>query len=151
MLSLDSQLTHVYLRSVTTIDQYDLAKCLTEFLWTAIIHGDDVLAHTNWELGEQWLRTYRLVSCATTGLFLCSGHDLTGRRNLFAWKLLGGRICAFFVQQMAPCSWRSRADDGRPKSRPTGTDTLLRWTTVRSGSGYIMNVRSSLDHGRSEQ
>lgn len=43
---------------VGRIDQYDLAKCLTEFLWTVIIHGDDVLAHNNWELGEQWLRTY---------------------------------------------------------------------------------------------
>jgi hypothetical protein len=42
-------------------DQYDLAKCLTEFLWTTIVHGDDVLMHTNWELGEDWLRNYGSV------------------------------------------------------------------------------------------
>lgn len=45
-------------RMILLKDQYDLAKCLTDFIWTTIIHGDDVLAHTNWELGEQWLRTY---------------------------------------------------------------------------------------------
>ncbi|KAF8313419.1 hypothetical protein DL93DRAFT_2081116 [Clavulina sp. PMI_390] len=45
-------------RMILLKDQYDFAKCLTEFLWTVIIHGDDVLAHNNWELGEQWLRTY---------------------------------------------------------------------------------------------
>ena len=46
-------------RPLTVTDQYDLAQCLTDFLRMVIIHGDDVLAHTNWEVGEQWLRTYR--------------------------------------------------------------------------------------------
>ena len=38
--------------------RFDLAECLTTLLWSTIVHGDDVLAHTNWELGEDWLRTY---------------------------------------------------------------------------------------------
>ncbi len=41
-----------------TTDRFDLAECLSTFLWTAIVHDDDVLAHSNWELGEEWLRRY---------------------------------------------------------------------------------------------
>jgi len=33
------------------------------------IHGDDVLAHTNWEIGEKFLRQYGSVYYQYTGLF----------------------------------------------------------------------------------
>jgi len=45
-------------RMILLKDRFDLAECLTTLLWSTIVHGDDVLAHTNWELGEDWLRTY---------------------------------------------------------------------------------------------
>jgi len=39
-------------------DRFDLAECTSTFLWTTIIHGEDVLSHTNWEISEDWLRRY---------------------------------------------------------------------------------------------
>ncbi|KAF9520399.1 hypothetical protein BS47DRAFT_1378924 [Hydnum rufescens UP504] len=45
-------------RMILLKDRFDLAECLTMLLWSTIVHGDDVLAHINWELGEDWLRTY---------------------------------------------------------------------------------------------
>ncbi|KAF8325279.1 uncharacterized protein EI90DRAFT_3073689 [Cantharellus anzutake] len=45
-------------RMILLKDRFDLAECLSMFLWTSIVHDDDVLAHSNWELGEDWLRRY---------------------------------------------------------------------------------------------
>ena len=30
-----------------------------DFRNSVTIHGDDVLAHTNWEISEKWLRKYQ--------------------------------------------------------------------------------------------
>jgi len=38
--------------------RYDLVDCLHDYRAAVTIHGDDVLAHTNWEIGETWLRRY---------------------------------------------------------------------------------------------
>lgn len=40
------------------LERYDLVECLMDYRAAVIIHGDDVLAHTNWEIGEQFLRKY---------------------------------------------------------------------------------------------
>jgi hypothetical protein len=41
--------------------QLDLVDCLYDYRKAITIHGDDVLAHTNWEIGETWLRKYGFV------------------------------------------------------------------------------------------
>ncbi|KIJ70282.1 hypothetical protein HYDPIDRAFT_121912 [Hydnomerulius pinastri MD-312] len=38
--------------------QFSLADCLFDYKKAIKIHGDDVLAHCNWELAEWWLRKY---------------------------------------------------------------------------------------------
>jgi len=38
--------------------RFNLVDCLHDFTSAATIHGDDVLAHANWEIGEVWLRRY---------------------------------------------------------------------------------------------
>ena len=48
------------------------------------IHGDDVLAHANWEIGETWLRRYGFVSPFFLRLLAliapCLGtHQILGR------------------------------------------------------------------------
>jgi hypothetical protein len=46
--------------------RYDLVDCLFDYRNAITIHGDDVLAHSNWELDEKWLRQYGfLVDQAT--------------------------------------------------------------------------------------
>ncbi|KAI6047359.1 hypothetical protein EDC04DRAFT_2864444 [Pisolithus marmoratus] len=46
--------------------QFSLADCLYDYKKTIRVHGDDVLAHGNWELSERWLRKYSyLVGEAT--------------------------------------------------------------------------------------
>jgi hypothetical protein len=39
-----------------------LADCLFDYKKAIKLHGDDVLAHSNWEMAEWWLRKYSLVS-----------------------------------------------------------------------------------------
>jgi hypothetical protein len=41
--------------------RYDLVDCLFDYRNAITIHGDDVLAHSNWELDEKWLRQYGYV------------------------------------------------------------------------------------------
>ena len=43
-------------------ERYDLVDCLVDMRAATTIHGDDVLAHQNWELGENFIRKYRYVS-----------------------------------------------------------------------------------------
>ncbi|EPQ59928.1 hypothetical protein GLOTRDRAFT_103597 [Gloeophyllum trabeum ATCC 11539] len=53
-------------RMILLRGRYDLVDCLHEYRAAVTIHGDDVLAHTNWEIGENWLRRYGyLVDQAT--------------------------------------------------------------------------------------
>ena len=35
---------------------------LHDYVRSLTLHGDDVLAHTNWEIGESWLRRYGYVA-----------------------------------------------------------------------------------------
>jgi len=42
--------------------RFDLADCLLDYKNSVTIHGDDVLAHANWEINEKWLRKYQFVS-----------------------------------------------------------------------------------------
>jgi hypothetical protein len=39
-------------------DRYDIVECLLDFRSAVTIHGDDVLVHSNWEVGEKFLRKY---------------------------------------------------------------------------------------------
>ncbi|TFK76084.1 hypothetical protein BDN72DRAFT_810061 [Pluteus cervinus] len=45
-------------RMILLRDRYNLVDCLMDYRTNVTIHGDDVLAHTNWEIGEIWLRKY---------------------------------------------------------------------------------------------
>ena len=40
----------------------NLVDCLHDFASSVTIHGDEVLAHANWEIGETWLRRYGFVN-----------------------------------------------------------------------------------------
>ena len=42
-------------------DKYDLVDLLVEMRSAITIHGDDVLAHQNWELSEAFVRKFRYV------------------------------------------------------------------------------------------
>lgn len=41
--------------------RYDLSECLHDYRRGVTIHGDDVLAHNNWEIGEPFLRKYSFL------------------------------------------------------------------------------------------
>ena len=43
--------------------RFDLVDCLIDYRSHVTIHGDDVLAHSNWEISETWLRQYGSVLC----------------------------------------------------------------------------------------
>jgi hypothetical protein len=47
---------HIF--SLLDTDRYDLVECLIDYRAAVTIHGDDVLAHSNWEIGENFLRKY---------------------------------------------------------------------------------------------
>ncbi|VDB83298.1 unnamed protein product [Peniophora sp. CBMAI 1063] len=38
--------------------RFSLVDCLHDYAMSVTIHGDDVLAHANWEINESWLRKY---------------------------------------------------------------------------------------------
>ncbi|EIN10659.1 hypothetical protein PUNSTDRAFT_142625 [Punctularia strigosozonata HHB-11173 SS5] len=46
--------------------RFDLIDCLHEYRINVTVHGDDVLAHTNWELNEKWLRKYSFLADQAT-------------------------------------------------------------------------------------
>ncbi|KAG6833745.1 hypothetical protein H0H87_001177 [Tephrocybe sp. NHM501043] len=49
--------------------RYDLVECLIDYRRSVTIHGDDVLAHSNWEIGEKFLRQYGfLIDKATLSI-----------------------------------------------------------------------------------
>ncbi|OCH88300.1 hypothetical protein OBBRIDRAFT_795349 [Obba rivulosa] len=41
--------------------RFDLVECLHDYRTAVSIHGDDVLAHSNWEIGENWIRKYKVL------------------------------------------------------------------------------------------
>ncbi|KAF9008882.1 hypothetical protein BDQ17DRAFT_1301065 [Cyathus striatus] len=45
-------------RMILLRGRYDLVDCLIDYRHAVTIHGDDVLAHSNWEIGEKFLRKY---------------------------------------------------------------------------------------------
>lgn len=48
-------------RMILLRNRYDLVECLVDYRRSVTIHGDDVLAHGNWEIGEKFLRQYGFV------------------------------------------------------------------------------------------
>jgi len=45
-------------RMILLRGRFDLVDCLVDYRTHVTIHGDDVLAHSNWEISETWLRRY---------------------------------------------------------------------------------------------
>ncbi|EMD40563.1 hypothetical protein CERSUDRAFT_111163 [Gelatoporia subvermispora B] len=41
--------------------RFDLVECLHDYRTAVTIHGDDVLAHSNWEISENWIRRYKVL------------------------------------------------------------------------------------------
>lgn len=64
------------------LGRFDLVDCLLDYRNALTIHGDDVLAHSNWEIGESWLRKYGYV------LFICFGP--TAPLDLARWLMFLG-------------------------------------------------------------
>lgn len=52
------------------LEKIDLAECLIDLRGAITIHGDDVLAHQSWEIGEKFLRKYRYGNLMLTGKHL---------------------------------------------------------------------------------
>lgn len=40
-------------------ERFNLVDCMHEYRVAVNIHGDDVLAHNNWEISESWLQRYK--------------------------------------------------------------------------------------------
>ncbi|KAG5341832.1 hypothetical protein C0989_007657 [Termitomyces sp. Mn162] len=56
-------------RMILLRNRYDLVECLIDYRRSVTIHGDDVLAHSNWEIGEKFLRQYGyLIDQATLAI-----------------------------------------------------------------------------------
>ncbi|KIL68135.1 hypothetical protein M378DRAFT_100731 [Amanita muscaria Koide BX008] len=49
-------------RMILLRGRYDLVDCLFDYRNAVTIHGDDVLAHSNWEINEKWLRQYGFLA-----------------------------------------------------------------------------------------
>ncbi|KAH9482856.1 hypothetical protein JR316_0004956 [Psilocybe cubensis] len=48
-------------RMILLRQQFELVDCLVDHRRSVIIHGDDVLAHNNWELSESFIRKYSFL------------------------------------------------------------------------------------------
>ncbi|KAI0771869.1 hypothetical protein BD413DRAFT_475186 [Trametes elegans] len=56
-------------RMILLRDRFNLVDCLHDYRFAVTIHGDDVLAHNNWEIAETWLQRYKfLVDTATLNI-----------------------------------------------------------------------------------
>ncbi|CDO74049.1 hypothetical protein BN946_scf185043.g99 [Trametes cinnabarina] len=56
-------------RMILLRDRFNLVDCLHDYRYAVTIHGDDVLAHQNWEIAESWLQRYKfLVDPATLSI-----------------------------------------------------------------------------------
>jgi hypothetical protein len=45
----------IWLLSNLILDKFDMAEALVVFMHSVTVHGEDVLSHTNWEIGEKFL------------------------------------------------------------------------------------------------
>lgn len=57
------------LLTVLVSERFNLVDCLHEYRVAVNIHGDDVLAHNNWEISESWLQRYKYVFRSTCTTF----------------------------------------------------------------------------------
>jgi len=48
-------------RMILLRGRFDLVDCLHDYRTEVTIHGDDVLAHNNWEISESWLERYKYL------------------------------------------------------------------------------------------
>ncbi|KIM45986.1 hypothetical protein M413DRAFT_441044 [Hebeloma cylindrosporum] len=48
-------------RMILLRQRFELVDCLMDLRSSVIIHGDDVLAHSNWEMGEKFIRKYSFL------------------------------------------------------------------------------------------
>ncbi|KAJ1311321.1 hypothetical protein OPQ81_009817 [Rhizoctonia solani] len=48
-------------RAILLSGRFDLAECFADLMRAVIIHGDDVLAHSNWEISLTWLKRYHFL------------------------------------------------------------------------------------------
>lgn len=48
-------------RAILLSGRFDLAECFADLMRAVMIHGDDVLAHTNWELNLNWMKRYHYL------------------------------------------------------------------------------------------
>ncbi|KAF9535096.1 hypothetical protein CPB83DRAFT_843463 [Crepidotus variabilis] len=48
-------------RMILLRQRYELVDCLMDMRGSVTIHGDDVLAHANWELGEEFVQKYSVL------------------------------------------------------------------------------------------
>lgn len=53
-------------RMILLRERFNLVDCLHEYRYAVTIHGDDVLAHHNWEISETWLQRYKFLVDPTT-------------------------------------------------------------------------------------
>ncbi|KEP51965.1 bZIP transcription factor [Rhizoctonia solani 123E] len=48
-------------RAILLSGRFDLAECFADLMRAVIIHGDDVLAHGNWEISINWMKRYHFL------------------------------------------------------------------------------------------
>ncbi|KAG9124045.1 hypothetical protein FRC07_013090 [Ceratobasidium sp. 392] len=48
-------------RAILLSGRFDLAECFADMMRAVVIHGDDVLAHSNWELSLSWMKRYHFL------------------------------------------------------------------------------------------
>ncbi|CAE6400000.1 unnamed protein product [Rhizoctonia solani] len=48
-------------RAILLTGRFDLAECFADLMRAVIIHGDDVLAHANWEISLNWMKRYHFL------------------------------------------------------------------------------------------
>ncbi|CCM01690.1 uncharacterized protein FIBRA_03754 [Fibroporia radiculosa] len=53
-------------RMILLRGRFDLVDCLHDYRSAVVIHGDDVLAHSNWEISETWLQQYKFLADQAT-------------------------------------------------------------------------------------
>ncbi|KAI0723380.1 hypothetical protein C8Q76DRAFT_615413 [Earliella scabrosa] len=53
-------------RMILLRERFNLVDCMHDYRLAVTIHGDDVLAHNNWEISEAWLSRYKFLVDPTT-------------------------------------------------------------------------------------
>ncbi|CAE6411387.1 unnamed protein product [Rhizoctonia solani] len=48
-------------RAILLSGRFDLADCFADLMRAVAIHGDDVLAHANWEISLNWMKRYHFL------------------------------------------------------------------------------------------